>query len=216
MPALRWALALLLLGGFGAALAQPAPPASSAVSGAAAGGLATGPARAAGRIAPEAEPGSQPRTQPRSQSGTEPFWRIRMRVGNSRPKRQEQPLRGANISDEEVRQIEQATRALAPGALVNIGPVTTGCPCEDGPDCSDRVWVVAYSPAYSQGLMLSRLAGRWQLGALQAWWLEHDALHGRPFPPPAASPQPDAAPVYPRHDALQQLWEAYPECPAAG
>jgi hypothetical protein len=68
---------------------------------------------------------------------------------------------------------------LQPGALVNIGTVVTGCPCEDGPSCTEQVWVVAYQPERSVGLVLSRIDGRWGIGPLQQWWLDYDDLEAR-------------------------------------
>ncbi len=59
------------------------------------------------------------------------------RVRQLRPRRPTVPLRETKISDNEVRQIEQAPKAVFPTEIVNISGVTTGCPCEDGPD---RAW----------------------------------------------------------------------------
>ena len=85
-------------------------------------------------------------------------------ASRSRPVRIDGPLRYENISDIEVREIETATRKVYPGAIVNISGVTTGCPCEDGPTCTDQVWIVAYRPERIKGLMLSRIDGRWGIG----------------------------------------------------
>lgn len=69
--------------------------------------------------------------------------------------------------------------ALYPEAIVSIGGVTTGCPCEDGPSCTARVAVVAADPDQSHGLTLSRIEGQWVVGPLQEWWLEYHALVAR-------------------------------------
>lgn len=141
---------------------------------------------------------------------SEPFWKIRTRVWNTRPQRLESPLRPQNISDAEVRQIQAAVRGLVPGATVNIGGVTLGCPCEDGMGCTEQVWTVAYQPEFSRGLMASRIHDRWQIGPLQSWWLEHDALHGVPEGQPASLQGLDQAAA---HARLQELFDAFPHCP---
>jgi hypothetical protein len=97
----------------------------------------------------------------------------------NRPIRRESPVRTENIRDQEVREIQSVMSQLQPGALVNIGTVVTGCPCEDGPSCTDQVWVVAYRPDESVGLVLSRIDGRWGIGPLQQWWLDSDDLEAR-------------------------------------
>ncbi|WP_405234005.1 hypothetical protein [Lentisalinibacter salinarum] len=101
------------------------------------------------------------------------------RAHQLRPRRPTDPLRETNISDNEVRQIEQATRAVFPTALVNISGVTSGCPCEDGPDCTDQVWVVAWHSKESHGLKLSLIGGEWVTGPIQRWWLQYESLGNR-------------------------------------
>jgi hypothetical protein len=66
--------------------------------------------------------------------------------------------------------------SLLPDAIVNISGVVTGCACEDGPACSDQVWVVAYRPEWSKGLELSKINGHWTVGPLQQWWLDYEKL----------------------------------------
>lgn len=97
-------------------------------------------------------------------------------VAGTRPKRTDAYLRRDNISDEEVREIQAAARAVLPEAIVNIAGVTSQCPCEDGPACSAQVWVVAYDPDETVGLMFSRIDGHWGIGPVQNWWLQYDAL----------------------------------------
>jgi len=88
----------------------------------------------------------------------EPTYRQWSRARQLRPRRPTDPLREANIADEEVRQIEGAARAVFPTAMVNISGVTTGYPCEDGPGCTDQVWVVAWQSEESRGLMRERMS----------------------------------------------------------
>jgi hypothetical protein len=100
----------------------------------------------------------------------------RARIWSSRPARRDEPLRYANLSDVEVREIQRVTHGVIPDAYVNISGVVTGCPCEDGPACTDQVWVVAYGAGEMKGLQLSRINRHWSIGPVQQWWLDDDAL----------------------------------------
>ncbi len=92
-------------------------------------------------------------------------------------RREDAKLRDDNITDNEVREVQTAVRPLDPHALVNISGVTEGCPCEEGQRCSSQVWVVvAYRPGKSIGLSLSKIHGRWVIGAVQQWWLAYESL----------------------------------------
>jgi len=102
----------------------------------------------------------------------------RIQVAATQPVRRDGPLRAENITDEEVREIQAAMSSLFPGAIVNIGGVVTGCPCEEGGGCTDQVWVVAYRPERSRGLQLSRISGHWIVGPQQQWWLDYERLEG--------------------------------------
>ncbi len=95
------------------------------------------------------------------------------------PKRRDSPLRELNITDEEVREIQAATKPYLPSVYLNISPVVTGCVCEDGPDCKEQVYVVADAGATAKGLQLSRIKNAWTVGALQRWWLSLERLEGR-------------------------------------
>jgi hypothetical protein len=98
------------------------------------------------------------------------------RAHEVRPRRRDDPLRELNITDEEVREIQRLTRSYIPDAYVNISSVVTGCPCEEGPDCEDQVYVLADAGAKTVGLQLSRLGKSWKVGAVQKWWLAYDRL----------------------------------------
>jgi hypothetical protein len=93
-----------------------------------------------------------------------------------RPGRRDSPLRYRNISDEEVREVQSAAAEVLPRAIVNISGVVTGCPCEDGSECTDQVWIVAYRPDKSVGLMLSKVGNHWVIGPVQRWWLKYEEL----------------------------------------
>jgi hypothetical protein len=107
----------------------------------------------------------------------------RIRASGSRPLRRDAPLREENINAEEVGEIQTVMSSVLPGAIVNIAGVVTGCPCEDGPACSDQVWIVAHRPEWSKGVQLSKISGHWNVGPLQQWWMDYDKLEaGRPKP----------------------------------
>jgi hypothetical protein len=87
-------------------------------------------------------------------------------------------LRKTNLSDDEAREIQSVMSALYPGAILNISGVATGCPCEEGPSCSDQVWVVPHTVPATDGAVLSRINGRWGVGLIQQWWLDKAHLEG--------------------------------------
>ncbi len=95
------------------------------------------------------------------------------------PKRRETPVREENIRDREVEEIQLATANVMPGAIVNIGTVVTGCPCEDGSSCTDQVWIVAYRPEKSTGFLLSKIRGHWTIGPVQRWWWDYQDYFAR-------------------------------------
>ncbi len=101
------------------------------------------------------------------------------RAHELRPRRRDEPLRYENITDMEVREIQAVAAKFVPKAIVNISPVVTGCPCEEGPQCTDQVYIVASSLDDSVGLQLSRVKNAWQVGVVQRWWLRYDALRAR-------------------------------------
>jgi hypothetical protein len=85
-------------------------------------------------------------------------------------------FRTDNISDIEVREVQVAANNILPKAIVSIAGVTVGCPCEDGPKCSDQVWVVGWEPGQTTGLLFSRIDGKWIVGPVQKWWLDYQEL----------------------------------------
>jgi hypothetical protein len=102
--------------------------------------------------------------------------RIEERAYELRPRRRDEPLRYLNISDNEVREIQLMAENYLPNVLLNISPVVTGCPCEEGPQCTDQVYIVAETPQSSKGLQMSRVRNAWVVGNVQQWWLKHDEL----------------------------------------
>jgi len=95
------------------------------------------------------------------------------------PKRRDEPLRYLNISDYEVRELQLVAEKYLPKALLNISPVVTGCPCEEGPQCTDQVYIVAETAQSSRGLQLSRVRNAWVVGTVQQWFLRYDELRSR-------------------------------------
>jgi hypothetical protein len=96
-----------------------------------------------------------------------------------RPQRRDEPLRYLNITDNEVREIQFVAEKVVPKAIVNISPVVTGCPCEEGPHCTEQVYIVANGADKSSGLQLSRIKDAWVVGQIQQWWIRYDALRAR-------------------------------------
>ena len=103
----------------------------------------------------------------------------RGQVWARRPQPMQAPLRADNILDEEVRAIQNSVKAIAPQALVNIGPVIDKCRCENGPQCSNQVWVIAERAEHKEGYSLAKIDGAWGISPLQEWWLEYDELRQR-------------------------------------
>ena len=103
----------------------------------------------------------------------------RYRAWQLLPKRRDEPLRYLNISDNEVREIQQVAEKYLPKVLLNISPVVTGCPCEEGPQCTDQVYIVAETAQSSKGLQLSRVKNAWVVGSVQQWYLRYDELIAR-------------------------------------
>jgi hypothetical protein len=120
------------------------------------------------------EPDAEKNRMTARMAAHEKRWRIEDRAREIRPQRRDSPLRYLNISDEEVREVQAAAAEVLPRAIVNISGVVTGCPCEDGSDCTDQVWIVAYRPEMSRGLMLSKINNHWVIGAVQRWWLRYE------------------------------------------
>jgi hypothetical protein len=101
------------------------------------------------------------------------------------PGRRDTPLRDLNISDGEVREVQAIAARYLPRALVNISPVVTECPCEEGPNCTAQVYVIATGKGQTSGLQMSRTKEAWDVSVVQKWWLKRSAIQrqhtGNPF-----------------------------------
>jgi hypothetical protein len=107
--------------------------------------------------------------------GPDPWFRALLLT----PKRRDEPLRYLNISDIEVREIQLVAEKYLPKVLLNISPVVTGCPCEEGPQCTDQVYIVAETAQSSKGLQLSHVRNAWVVGTVQQWFLRYEELLSR-------------------------------------
>jgi hypothetical protein len=107
------------------------------------------------------------------------IWEVRERAAALAPRRRDEPLRDLNITDFEVREIQHVVRDYLPKVIVNIGPVVTGCPCEEGRTCTEQVFIQANTATGSVGLLLSRVARRWDISKTQKWWLAWRALQAQ-------------------------------------
>jgi hypothetical protein len=131
---------------------------------------------------------------------------IENRMRATRPGRRETPVRPGNIHEEEVREIQRVTSEIWPGAIIKISTVVVGCPCEDGPFCSDQVWILKHRPAKAKGLLLSRIDGHWAIGPVQLWWLDYENLQAR---------RKHFASHWAYRDAEREMYESFPVCAVA-
>ena len=127
--------------------------------------------------------------------------RVEARIIQTRPTRRDGPLRKANLSDDEAREIQSIMAPTYPGAILNISGVVTGCPCEEAPSCSDQVWVVPENDLKAGGALLSRSSDRWTIGPIQKWWLDKAHVEADHTLTPNQ-----------RAETLDSLWEKFPAC----
>jgi hypothetical protein len=118
-------------------------------------------------------------------------------------------LRQDNISDEEVREVEQAAFEAYPDSIVNISGVTDGCNCEEGGACTAQVWLALYREEHIRGLVLSKIDGHWKVGAVQRWWNQYSA-HQSTNPGFGRGPEQIAW-----RQENQRLLDSFPACPIA-
>ncbi len=118
-------------------------------------------------------------------------------------------LRQDNITDEEVREVQQAAHEIIPDSVVNISGVTDGCDCEEGASCTAQVWVVMYRPGTTRGLLLSKIGGHWAIGAVQRWWLRYARYLDR-------RPSSFGKELWAWNLEGQQLMTTFPQCESSG
>jgi hypothetical protein len=85
-------------------------------------------------------------------------------------------MRELNISDNEVREVEAIAHRQLLNSMLNISPVVAGCACEEGPMCTDQVFVVATSSTKTVSVQLSRIRNAWAVGPVQEWWTRYAQL----------------------------------------
>ena len=128
-------------------------------------------------------------------------------IPSSEPYLPNRPMRRENISDEEVREVQEAALQVYPDFIVVISGVTDGCACEEGRQCSAQVGLALNRDNVTRSLVLSRMDGHWKVGAVQSWWLkfrEFERTHPRPT-------NWDALQNWER--ARQALLKQFPACP---
>jgi hypothetical protein len=129
-------------------------------------------------------------------------------IPSSEPYLPSRPMRRENISDDEVREVQDAALQVYPDFIVVISGVTDGCACEEGGQCSAQVGLALNRDNVTRSLVLSRIDGHWKVGAVQSWWLkyrEFQKTHPRPANWPALQDW---------ERASQALLKSYPACPA--
>jgi hypothetical protein len=132
-------------------------------------------------------------------------YRVEERISRTFPTRRDGPLRKVNLSDDEAREIQSVMAPIYPGVILNISGVVKGCPCEEGPSCSDQVWVVPQNDVKTPGVLLSHTSGHWAVGPVQQWWMDRAALEADGSLTPGQ-----------RFEALDSLWEKFPACQTTG
>ena len=133
----------------------------------------------AGAWAAEADKATRP-SERKSQIDT--FRRLielERRANQLYPRRRDTPLRVLNMTDDEVREVEGLARKHKMPVLMNISPVVTGCPCEEGSACTEQVHIVSKRGEGTTSLQLSRSKNLWTVGVVQKWWLEYSELLAR-------------------------------------
>ena len=104
---------------------------------------------------------------------------IRGRASALEPRRRDTPMRELNITDFEVREIQDVASRYLVRSMLNISPVVSGCACEEGPMCTDQVYVIATTPTETKGLQLSRIRNAWIIGPVQKWWFQYYTLKAK-------------------------------------
>jgi hypothetical protein len=128
-------------------------------------------------------------------------------IDTSEPRLPDRPFRRENISDDEVREVQQAALAIYPNSIVVISGVVEGCTCEEGSHCTAEVGLVLNRGNQTRTLVLSKISGHWKVGAVQAWWLQYNAHQASN---PGYGFRPDQ--VAWRAES-QRLLESFPACP---
>jgi hypothetical protein len=140
------------------------------------------------------------------QQGAESDWY--REIPSSEPGLPNRPMRRENISDEEVREVQEAALQVYPDFIVVISGVTDGCACEEGRQCSAQVGLALNRNNVTRSLVLSKINSHWRIGAVQNWFLKYHEFE-RNHPRPTNW---DDLQDWER--ARQALFKLYPACPA--
>ncbi len=84
------------------------------------------------------------------------------------------PLREKNITDEEVREIQNAVRTYFPGAIVYVGGVFDRCKCEEGSNCISQVIVNGRVDDENFSVSLSNFGDSW---TVSNEWKKRHKIH---------------------------------------
>lgn len=133
----------------------------------------------AGAWAAEADKPAQPPGRSAQADLFRKMGELERRANQLYPRRRDTPLRVLNMTDDEVREVEVIARKHEMPVLMNISPVVTGCPCEEGGACTEQVYIVSEYGDDAAGLQLSRSKNLWTVGVVQKWWLEYADLLSR-------------------------------------
>ena len=132
-----------------------------------------------GAWAAEADKPVQPPSRSAQMEMFRKVFELERRANQLYPRRRDTPLRVLNMTDDEVREVEAIARKHQMPVLMNISPVVTGCPCEEGGSCTEQVYIVSEAGEDAVGLQLSRGKNLWTVGVEQKWWLEYADLLSR-------------------------------------
>jgi hypothetical protein len=128
-------------------------------------------------------------------------------INTAEPQLPNRSFRRENISDDEVREIQDVAATVYPDFIVVISGVVDGCECEEGGQCTAEVALALYRENQNHSLLLSKVGDHWRLSAVQAWWLRYRAH------------QPSRPGVQHWEEYLawerenQKILDSYPACP---
>lgn len=137
------------------------------------------------------------------------YRRIEKRANELRPQLRTSPMRELNISDNEIREVQELVRHHLPQTYVNISPVVTDCPCEEGPACTAQVYVTATEGDKAVGVQLSRMKDVWGIGAVQKWWHQREAIQVQKTGIPSYDD-------FLYRKAVNELYNEFPICASSG
>jgi hypothetical protein len=129
-------------------------------------------------------------------------------INTAEPQLPRRRFRRENISDDEVREIQDVAATVYPDFIVVISGVVDGCDCEEGSQCTAEVGLALYRENQNHSLLLAKVGEHWRLSVVQAWWLRYHAHQAS---------RPGFKQSYQEHKAWededQKILDTYPACP---